>query len=145
MMLKLVREKSRGDATLGRLFVNNVFQCYTLEDVVREVKGKPVSAWKLARKTAIPSGSYTVTLNMSNRFKRVMPLLLEVPGFAGVRIHAGNSAADTEGCLIVGASRVGYSRVGQSRLAYDRLMALLTAATSRKEKLVIEVVNPSAT
>jgi hypothetical protein len=144
-MLKLVREKSRGDATLGRLFVNNVFQCYTLEDVVREVKGKPVSAWKLARKTAIPSGSYTVTLNMSNRFKRVMPLLLEVPGFAGVRIHAGNSAADTEGCLIVGASRVGYSRVGQSRLAYDRLMALLTAATSRKEKLVIEVVNPSAT
>lgn len=116
MELKLERDELREDFTLGKLFVDNVFFCYVVEDKVRPEKIKAV--------TAIPYGRYKVIVNMSNRFKKLMPLLIDVPFFEGVRIHSGNTAKDTEGCLIVGMART-ENGVGLSRVAFTKLMEKL--------------------
>lgn len=107
MELWLQREPTRGVATLGSLYVDGHRLCDTLEDPVREVPGQPVSAWKVPGDTAIPVGRYRVRWSWSPRFQRLSPELLEVPGFEGVRIHAGNLATDTDGCILVGFARAG--------------------------------------
>ena len=117
MELTLKRDKLTSDFTLGELSIDGQHFCYTVEDTVRDVK--------IHGKTAIPYGRYKVILNMSNRFKVVMPLLLDVPNYEVVRIHSGNTAADTEGCLIVGMERTA-NGVGLSRIAFQKLMARLT-------------------
>jgi hypothetical protein len=109
----LLKRLHRTDvSTIGELYVDGVFECYTLEDIEREVKIKS--------ETAIPKGKYKVMITMSNRFKRQMPLLLNVPNFEGVRIHAGNTNHDTEGCILVGQTRSN-DFIGKSRKAYDKL------------------------
>ena len=117
MELKLERDSLKEDCTLGKLYIDNVFFCYTVEDKVREVKIKDI--------TAIPYGRYKVILNMSNRFKKVMPLLLDVPFFEGVRIHSGNDATASSGCIILGMART-ENGVGLSRIAIQKLMDKLT-------------------
>ena len=92
--LRLERRIFTDNVTIGDLYVNNVLTCYTLEDAVRLSKIKGI--------TAIPKGKYKVILNMSNRFKMILPLLINVPNYEGVRIHAGNTHANTEGCILVG-------------------------------------------
>jgi len=94
--MKINRKWFTDKSTIGKLYIDDKFFCYTLEDVVRPV------GEKLLGKTAIPWGKYRVILSMSNRFKKVLPLLLDVPMFEGIRIHAGNSAVDTEGCILLG-------------------------------------------
>lgn len=76
---------------------------YILEDAVREIPGQPVANWKIPGKTAIPVGLYRVVIDHSNHFKKLMMHLLDVEGFEGVRIHAGNDVGDTEGCLLAGS------------------------------------------
>lgn len=109
----LKRGKSSKLSTMGELYLNGTFMCYTLEDVER--------ATKIYGATAIPKGAYKGIVNVSARFKRMMPLLLNVPGFEGVRIHAGNTAKDTHGCILVGLAK-GEDMVLQSRMAYEKLM-----------------------
>lgn len=92
--LHLKRETITDKSTIGTLSIDDEFFCYTLEDVVRPKK--------IFGETAIPPGTYKGIVNMSNRFKKRMPLLIDVPGFRGVRIHSGNTAADTQGCILVG-------------------------------------------
>ena len=94
MKLKLVRTFKGADYTIGKLFVDGGFLTNSLEDPVRPEKIKGI--------TAISAGTYKVIMTMSKRFGKVMPLLLDVPNFEGVRIHSGNTAADTEGCILVG-------------------------------------------
>lgn len=113
MKLTLKRTDFTDNSTIGELFIDGAFFCYTIEDKVREVKIKGV--------TAIPTGTYKVIVNMSNRFKKLMPLLLDVPNFEGVRIHAGNTSADTEGCLILGYSKSA-NFVGNSKKAVADFM-----------------------
>ena len=119
MELKLKRDLLNESYTLGELFIDDVHFCYTVEDTVRD-KGI-----KIPGKTAISKGVYKVILNTSNRFKIIMPLLLKVPDFEGVRIHSGNTSADTEGCIIVGTVRTA-NGVGLSRDCFKRLMIKLT-------------------
>jgi hypothetical protein len=102
MKLTVIREPSQGGATIGKMFIDGVFACFTLEDEVREVEGQPVSEWKIKGATAIPAGSYRVTLEHSARFGPDTPTINDVPGFQYIRMHAGNTAADTEGCLLLG-------------------------------------------
>ena len=128
MTLRLVREPTRNGATFGCLFVDGHFACFTLEDAVREVAGRPVSTWKVPAQTAIPSGRYRVIVTPSARFGRPLPLLVDVPGFDGVRIHPGNTIADTEGCILVGCDRDG-SQVLQSRRAFEALFPRIAQAT----------------
>lgn len=97
-------------STLGELHFDGVKVCYTLEDTCRRLK--------IDGETAIPAGKYEVIINDSMRFKRRMPLLLDVPGFEGVRIHSGNTAEDTEGCILVGM-REGPDIVYDSRKAFE--------------------------
>lgn len=127
MTLRVIREPSIGGATLGSLYVNGVWQCWLLEDQLREISGQPVESWKVKSETAIPAGRYKVAITPSQRFQRRLPLLLDVPGFTGVRIHPGNTVADTEGCLLVGQDRQN-GRVLRSRIAFEALFAELEDA-----------------
>lgn len=115
MKLSLIRKSRSEDFTLGELFIDGQFFCYTVEDKVRPL------GEKVFGKTAIPAGSYKVIINMSNHFKKEMPLLLSVPGFEGVRIHSGNTAEDSEGCIIIGMVKT-ENGVGMSRVAFTKLM-----------------------
>jgi hypothetical protein len=120
MELTLVRDTFTPKSTTGRLLVNGTFDCYTLEDTVR--KGP-----KIPGKTAIPAGRYKVIITHSNRFKKNLPLLVNVPGFEGIRIHPGNCDADTEGCILVGFNRA-QDWVGASRLAFNDLFLKINEA-----------------
>eukprot|EP01036_Dinobryon_divergens_P050116 gene50116-67110_t len=132
MDLKLIRTTLTDQSTIGDLFINGQFECHTLEDVVRPVKIKGM--------TAIPAGTYEIIINFSQRFQKQLPRLLNVPNFDGVLIHAGNTAADTEGCLLVGQTK-SRDMIGASRAAFAALFPKLQAATST-EKIFIEIVNP---
>lgn len=139
MQLLLERLELKSDCTIGSLSVDGDWQCWVLEDVVREVKGQPVASWKIPGETAIPYGRYAIDITMSARFKVLLPLLLNVPGYSGVRIHPGNVAANTEGCLLPGMDRHAAS-VGSSRLAFDALFARLRAAKAAGLPIEIEIV-----
>lgn len=120
----LTRETFTLTSTIGRLDdINGTFQCFTLEDTKRDGPKIPGS-------TAIPAGRYEVIINFSNRFKKPLPLLLNVPGFLGVRIHSGNTAADTEGCILVGNIK-GDNFVGESRGAFAVLSLKIQNAIQR--------------
>jgi len=138
MKLRLDRAFLTDKSTIGRLFVDDVFQCFTLEDAQREVEGKPVKDWKIHGETAIPKGTYQIIIDYSQRFKKDLPRLLDVPGFEGVRIHSGNGPADTEGCILVGTNYV-KDRVNNSRTAFMPLMTLLEQAYDISEPITIEV------
>lgn len=119
--IEVRREICTEQATLGRLFINGAFECYTLEDRVR-----PKGA-KIAGATAIPTGCYELTITESQRFGRLMPQLLNVPMFEGIRIHPGNTDADTRGCILVGASADENCLRG-SRVAFRKLFEKLRPA-----------------
>jgi hypothetical protein len=129
MILRLVREPSKDEATLGVLFVDGVFECFTLEDVIRPVK--------IPGETAIAPGRYAVHLTHSPRFGRVLPEVMNVPNFVGVRIHAGNRKDDTDGCILVGLDR-GAAWIGRSRAALEALMAKLVETST----ITLQIDNP---
>lgn len=99
MLVKVVRTFKGSEYTIGKLYIDNNYFCDTLEDTVRP-KGE-----KIYGKTAIPAGKYKVKKTYSPRFKKQLPEILNVPNFAGVRIHAGNTAKDTEGCILLGLNK----------------------------------------
>jgi Family of unknown function (DUF5675) len=140
MEISVHRHPSEGGSTISDVYIGSRWQCVFIEDQVREVVGVPVTEWKIPGTTAIPSGRYRVTLTMSNRFKRIMPLLNNVPGFSGIRIHPGNTAADTEGCLLPGTSVGADDRmVVGSRVAYAALYAKIEAAINDGEEVWMEI------
>lgn len=143
MNLILRRNKANAQCTIGELYgADGLLLCYTLEDVVREVPGEPVSAWKVPGKTAIPQGRYRVTLTMSKRFSKVLPLVNSVEGFEGIRIHPGNTAADTEGCILPGmAVAQGGLAVLESRTAFKKLYSLIDKTLITGEDVFLEVRN----
>lgn len=121
MQITVKRLYKTENSVIGELLIDNVFECFTLEDAERPVKIKG--------ETAIPKGTYKVIINQSNRFKRLLPLLLDVPNFEGVRIHSGNSNHDTEGCILVGQTR-NKNYIGQSRKAFDKLFKKMQKANN---------------
>ena len=130
MTLRVIREPSTAAATMGLLLIDGVFTCWTLEDVVREVK--------IPGETAIPAGRYAVQLSLSQRFQKLLPEILTVPGFTGIRIHAGNTQADTAGCLLVGRIRAS-DRVEESKLALIEVMEYLRRATTAGDQITISI------
>ena len=113
MIITIHRFEFGTNYTVGRLSIDGDFQCYTLEDKVRP------SGVKIDGQTAIPAGTYKVTRDMSARFGRVMPHILNVMGFEGIRIHPGNSSADTEGCILLGDTWAGGDFIGRSVVAFS--------------------------
>ena len=127
---------------IGRLLINGNYFCDTLEDVNRDLNknGKFDSATekKIKGETCIPFGIYEVKLTFSNRFKRVLPELLNVPNFTGIRIHSGNTQADTEGCILVGKNLI-KGKVSLSRLYFKQLNTILVDSIGRGEKITISI------
>lgn len=142
MELTLLREPTSEGFTRGELLLDGVHECFTIEDQVRTYKEIPGA-------TAIPPYlgqepmRYRVVLTKSPRFGKVLPELLNVPDFKGVRIHAGNTSADTEGCLIVG-QRQGKAAVFESRAAMVELMAALSGVIENGEQVWLEIRNATA-
>lgn len=140
MELNVKRIARKDGYTIGRLFINNEYFCDTLEDTDRGLKDtmqvNEILAKKVKAQTAIPTGKYDVILTFSPRFKRVLPLLLNVKGYEGVRVHAGNTNKDTEGCLLVGENKV-KGQVLNSRATLEKLMSVLLECEKRKEKVTI--------
>ena len=136
MELKLNRIFLGSSATIGELLVNDKHLCDTLEDRVRP-EGE-----KVYGKTAIPEGTYEVKLTHSPRFKRILPEILNVPNFSGIRIHTGNSSKDTEGCILVGTwDGEKEDWISDSRIAFEKLMSLLQKAEDKKESITITINN----
>jgi hypothetical protein len=140
MTLTVRRETPIQGRTFGVLSLNGVPFCQTLEDQLREIPGVQVADWKVHGQTAIPAGRYPLVLSFSQRFQTVLPEVLDVPGFAGIRIHSGNVIDDTDGCLLVGMGRSGLW-VTRSRQALAELLDRLRTAPPPH---AIEYRNPPA-
>ncbi len=142
MELVVKRKTFTEKSTIGELFIDGKFFCWTLEDKDRGFSQADnvltIKAKKLFAITAIPYGRYKVTLTDSSRFGKLLPLLNDVKGFAGIRIHPGNKPEDTEGCILVGDARY-TDLIGESRVAFEKLMRLLEAATKRGEQIFITI------
>lgn len=138
MKLRVERQIFDDESTISELLVDGAHECYVLEDKVREIPDTPVEEWKIPHLTAIPYGEYKLVINHSQRFNRDLPLLLNVPGFTGVRIHPGNTQADTEGCLLVGRTK-GDEFVGESRAAFGLLYPKLVAAIEAGDEVTVEI------
>jgi hypothetical protein len=145
--LRLQRHPSGPTSTIGELsqeLADGAYSerwCWTCEDVVREQRGVPVGQWKVPGETAIPEGTYRVILSQSTRFGgQLMPELLHVPGFTGIRIHSGNTSLDTEGCVLVGTETDG-TQVLHSREAYAMVKERLVEADSTGDHVYLAIVN----
>lgn len=143
MKLELHRSQPGTQATLGLLIIDEVPECITLEDVVRldnpttpEDEGK-----KVYGETAIPAGTYKVTVELSPKFGKMYPRLHGVPNFTGILIHSGNTSHDTLGCIIVGSVIDDADHIHGGSVVFPKLLAKLEAAQARGEEITITVTN----
>jgi hypothetical protein len=136
MKLLLERTTYTDNSTIGKLYINGVFQCFTLEDKDRNLEQQ---GEKVYGETAIPRGKYDVVITYSKRFRTELPLLVDVPQFEGIRIHPGNFSGDTEGCILVG-SGTAPDRLFNSRAAFNALFQRLEVAYAKGEEITIEVM-----
>lgn len=112
---------------------------YSLEDPVREIDGLAVAEWKIDGETAIPRGHYRVTMDWSNRFGKLMPHVLDVPGFTGIRFHGGNRAKDVIGCIAVGEKHVDDQTIADCAPALEALISLIEQALANDEEVWLTV------
>lgn len=123
MNLVLERKEFYEDRTIGMFYIDGEFAYYSLEDKDRYLEAGDI---KIPKETAIPRGKYKVTISWSNRFKKLMPHILDVPQFVGIRIHAGNTPVDTEGCLLIGLEYdAKIHQILKSKLAFDDFFSRL--------------------
>jgi Family of unknown function (DUF5675) len=132
MHMTLKRTTETDESTIGELLIDGEFECFTLED--------PVRVAKIKGRTAIPADTYKVVITRSPRFKKDMPRLLDVPNFDGILIHIGNTAKDTEGCILVGQGK-GKNSISQSKVAFEALFNKLSAALKGEETVTIEIID----
>lgn len=137
MKLNLERLFLKPDYTIGKLYVDGTYFCDTLEDRVRDLTKEK----KVPGQTAIPAGTYEVIVNISPRFRRKLPRLLDVPGFDGILIHRGNTAEDTAGCILVGENREQGKVINSTRYELQ-LTGMLERAQGKGEKITIEIIQP---
>lgn len=141
MKITLKRIALKNTYTIGKLYIDGEYFCDTLEDKVRDVNKNGVfdnGEKKIYGETAIPYGTYNVKWTYSNKFKKHMPLIENVPSFAGIRIHAGNSSADTQGCILVGENKA-VGKVLNSKNTVNKLYPIIQKAC-KKGGVTIEVV-----
>ena len=133
MILTLDRKYKLPTYTIGKLYIDGEYFCDTLEDKDRGLTDSmfvsEISKIKIKKETAIPTGTYKVTITYSNRFKKNMPLINNVKGFEGIRIHSGNTNQDTEGCILVGFNKV-KGNVINSRDTYNKLFSILSKSNN---------------
>jgi len=142
-MLKLYRRYLNPDYTIGALFVHGEYFCDTIEDKVHDFNKDgdllDPGEKKVYGETAIPYGTYDVELSMSPKFKRLLPMVLDVPHFTGIRIHRGNTAKDSHGCILPGENKV-KGKVINSTQYELALVDIMKKAIARGEKIQITIV-----
>ena len=148
MQILIQRHALKAGYTIGRMEINGRYFCDTLEDTDRGLRESmtedEIAALKVKGATAIPTGTYRIDMQTrSPRFGRVLPRLLRVKGCAGVLIHSGNTAADTEGCILVGENRE-RGKVLNSRATLERLLVFLRAAQAEGEKIELTITRAGA-
>jgi hypothetical protein len=136
MQIKVVRSVFSPTTTMGKMFIDEAFFAYTLEDHDRHLNGD--CSKKLKSKTAIDTGTYEVVVSFSNNFKRYLPLLLQVPCFEGIRIHGGNTCEDSLGCILIGEHSNMKDKIWNCASKMNRLLTMLKAV-EKKEKIWIQV------
>lgn len=127
--------------TIGKMYIDGEYFCDTLEDRVRDINknGKfDNGEVKVAGETAIPYGRYQVVVNMSPRFKRELPRLLNVPNFEGILIHRGNTDKDSSGCILVGENKV-KGKVINSTPYEQKLVSILKEIQNKGEEIWITI------
>ena len=143
MELQLKREIFTDESTIGTLTIDGKFECYILEDKDRGINNtltlEQILKVKVYGKTCIPYGRYEVDWTMSARFKKMMPILLNVVGWSGIRIHSGNSEIDSLGCLLCG-TRKASNRITESTLATRNLYAKIEAAKKQGQRIFITII-----
>ena len=131
MNIQLKRIAKKETYTIGKLYLDGVYFCDTIEDKDRGLNQtmsiNDIKKNKVYGETAIPTGTYKLVIDYSNRFKKNMAHVLNVPGYEGIRIHTGNSAKDSLGCIIVGKNKV-VGKVVESRDTYNQLFPILQKA-----------------
>ena len=143
MELQLKREIFTDISTIGTLTIDGKFECYILEDKDRGINNtltlEQIMRVKVYGKTAIPYGRYEIDWTMSARFKKMMPILLNVIGWSGIRIHAGNSEIDSLGCLLCGTRKLS-NRITESTIATNKLYAKIEAAKKQGQRIYITII-----
>lgn len=141
MNIILNRIAKKAKYTIGKLYINDKYFCDTLEDTDRgltqSMTEQQIVSKKVYGETAIPTGTYRIIISYSNKFKKQMPLLLNVPCFAGIRIHSGNTEKDSLGCILVGKNKT-VGKVLESRDTYSKLFSILQEA-NKKETIKITI------
>lgn len=142
MEITVKRPNTNLDATVSELYIDGVFFSHVVEDKDRGLFAtmplEEIKAKKVWGKTCIPYGRYEVVISYSNRFQKMLPLLMNVPGYLGIRIHPGNTAEDTDGCLCPGIKSSELT-VRTSRVTFSKLFSLIQKAL-KKEKVHINIV-----
>lgn len=140
MQILINRIAKRQTYTIGKLYIDGKYFCDTLEDTDRALdQSMPINDIKNIKvygETAIPTGTYPVIIDYSNKFKRRMPHILNVPGFSGIRLHSGNTDKDSYGCILVGKNKV-VGKVIDSRNTYNKLFSILNEACKNGEITII--------
>lgn len=156
MKLKLIRKYFKDTYTIGKLYIDNIYFCDTIEDKDRKLDNsmslEEIKELKIKGITAIPTGVYNISLDIKSpkysNFTKYpyakicdgkMPRLLNIKGYDGVLIHAGNTAKDTEGCLLVGVNKA-VGKVLDSQNTFKKLYLKLKEAKNKREKITIEIV-----
>ncbi len=139
MRLTLMRIANKPTYTIGKLYIDGCYYCDVLEDTDRglddDMKESEILKKKIKGQTAIPTGTYPVKITYSPKYKKLMPLIDNVKGYQGIRIHSGNTHKDTEGCLLVGKNKE-VGKVLESRKTFNALYKILTGT---KENIIIDI------
>lgn len=142
MELRLERKYRCSNYCIDKLYINNEYFSDALEDPDRGLTDsmslEEIKKIKIKGNTCIPYGTYDITITYSPRFKKNLPLLLNVKGFEGIRIHSGNTPKDTEGCLLPGFNKI-KGQVIDSRVTTDKLILQIQQALNKGEKVTITI------
>ena len=143
MKIQLIRKHRKTNYTIGQLFINNQYFSDTLEDTVRGLKDsmslEEIRRIKVFGSTCIPYGTYKVTITYSPKFKKNLPLINNVKGFEGIRIHSGNTNYDTQGCVLLGFNKV-KGKVINSKDTVDKFINLVQKAIDTGEQVTIHII-----
>jgi hypothetical protein len=141
MEIEVRRKEFTPISTISEVYVDGKFECYAIEDMDRglldSMSETEIKSKKIHGVTAIPKGRYKIVISFSNRFQKYLPELIGVKGFAGIRIHSGNTSADSEGCILPGTTKA-LNFVGSSVKAFTALFAKMKAV-EKKEKIYITI------
>ena len=143
MKIQLIRKYRKTDYTIGQLFINNQYFSDTLEDIDRGLKDsmslEEIRRIKVFGSTCIPYGTYKVSITYSPKFKKKLPLINNVKGFEGIRVHSGNTNYDTQGCVLLGFNKI-KGKVINSKDTVDKFINLVQKAIDTGEQVTIHII-----